>query len=183
MAHHHAMKVSTTHTYAATPEAVFATMTTPDVLVEKYTSLGHRDITILDHAVRKGAVSVRSRRTVPMQVPGFAKRFLSPTNTVEQHDQWSAPAPDGSRTGTWEVSAKGVPVKVHGTLRLTPVKGGTVVEMTGEVTSSVPLVGGKLASFVGDDVLRTMHAEEEFNDGHLAAGRKRAPAKKAAARS
>lgn len=166
------MKVSSTHRYAASPDVVFAVMTTPDVLIEKYTALGHRDVTILEHSVtgreRGGGVSVRSRRKVPMQVPGFAKRFLDPENTVEQHDCWSAAAADGTRTGTWQVSARGVPAKVGGTLRLCPAAGGTEVEITGEVNCSVPLVGGKLASFIGADVESTIRGEEEFNDLHLA---------------
>jgi hypothetical protein len=32
----------------------------------------------------------------------------------------------------------------------------------------MPIVGGRVASFVGDDVERTMHAEEAFLDGYLA---------------
>ena len=91
-----------------------------------------------------------------------------PENTVEQHDCWSASAVDGTRTGTWQVSARGVPVKVGGTLRLRPAAGGTEVEIIGEVSCSVPLVGGKLASFIGADVERTIRGEEEFNDHHLA---------------
>lgn len=173
------MKVASTHTYAAPADVVFAMMTTPDVLTQKYTALGHSGITILEHSTSGTTVAVRSRRTVPMDVPGFAKRFLSPTNSVEQHDRWGAPAKDGTRTGTWEVNARGVPVSAGGTLRLMPDKNGTtVVEITGEVKSSVPLVGGKLASFVGVDVQRTLHAEEAFNDGYLAAAAtkpKRAP--------
>jgi hypothetical protein len=163
------MKVASTHTYAAPADVVFAMMTTPDVLTEKYTALGHSGITVLDHSTTGATVAVRSRRMVPMEVPGFAKRFLSPTNSVEQHDRWNAPAKDGSRTGTWEVDARGVPVSAGGTQRLTPGKDGTtVVEIIGEVKSSVPLLGGKLASFVGADVQRTLQAEEAFNDGYLA---------------
>ena len=68
------------------------------------------------------------------------------------------------------MNAKGVPVAAGGTLRLMPDKNGTTtVEITGEVKSSVPLVGGKLALFVGVDVQRTLHAEEAFNDGNLSA--------------
>ena len=43
------MKVSSTHRYAASPDVVFAVMTAPDVLIEKYTALGHREVTILEH--------------------------------------------------------------------------------------------------------------------------------------
>ena len=170
------MKVASTHTYAAPPETVFAMMTTPETLVAKYTALGHDQVEILDRTETGGAVAVRSRRLVPMDVPGFAKKFLSPKNTVEQHDRWNAPAADGTRTGTWEVQAKGVPVKVGGDLRLAPgAKGTTVVEITGEVSCSVPLLGGKLAAFVGSDVQRTLTAEEQFQEGHLAAGVTRKP--------
>ncbi len=164
------MKVSSTHTYAAPPEEVFRMMTDPDVLSAKYEELGHQAIRITDYAVNAGAVTVASRRSVPMDVPGFAKRFLSPMNAVQQRDRWDAPATDNSRTGTWRVNATGVPVDVGGTLRLTPgkKKRTTLVEITGEVTCSVPIVGGKLAGFVGGDVQRTLTAEEDFNDSYLA---------------
>lgn len=163
------MKVASTHQYAAPPDVVFAMMTTPEVLTEKYTALGHHDVHILEHSDDGGEVSVRSRRSVPMEVPGFARKFLSPTNSVEQRDRWHAAAHDGSRSGTWEVQAKGVPVSAGGTLRLAPGAGRTtIVEIAGEVKCSVPLLGGKLAAFVGGDVQRTLAAEEQFNDGWLA---------------
>jgi hypothetical protein len=163
------MKVTSRHTYDASPAAVFAAMTSPEVLIEKYQALGHHDVQIAEHVVTDGAVRVRSKRKVPMDVPGFAKRFLKPVNSVEQTDEWAAPGPKGERHGTWKVSAGGVPVSVGGTLHLVEgPKGQTVVEISGDVTCSIPLVGGKLASFVGGDVEKTMRAEEDFNDRHLA---------------
>ena len=163
------MKVTSTHTYAAPSDVVFTMLTDPDVLTAKYTALGHRDISITEHSVDDGAVTVRSRRSVPMDVPGFAKRFLSPMNTAEQHDHWDPPAADGSRSGTWEVTSRGVPISAGGTLRITPgKKRTTVVEVTAEISCSVPLVGGKLASLVSGNVKQTLAAEEEFNDGYIA---------------
>lgn len=165
------MKVTSTHTYAAAPDDVVTMMTDPDVLTAKYEQLGHRDIRIVEHDVDDdGAITVVSKRSVPMDVPGFAKRFLSPMNTIEQRDQWSAPADDGSRDGTWQVHASGVPVDVGGTQRITPGDDPdtTVLRIDGEVTSSVPIVGGKLAGFVGGDLERTIAAEQYFNDEYLA---------------
>ena len=162
------MHVSSSHTYAAPPDVVFEMMTDPDVLVAKYEALGHRNVVITGSEADGDGLTVGSRRDVPMDVPGFAKRFLSPMNTVEQTDRWAAPGADGSRAGTWEVSARGVPVTVGGTLRIVPGDDGTIVEVAGEVSSSIPLVGGKLADFVGGDVERTLAAEETFNDGYLA---------------
>ena len=79
------------------------------------------------------------------------------------------PSAKGERHGTWKVSASGVPVTTGGSQHLVAAaKGRTVVEITGEVNCSIPFVGGKLASFVGGDVERTISAEENFNDGYLA---------------
>jgi carbon monoxide dehydrogenase subunit G len=164
-----AMRATSTHTYAAPPDRVFQVLTDPDVAVAKYTSLGHRDVRVAEHTVVDGAVVLRSTRSVPMEVPGFAKRILSPMNAVRQCDRWAAAGTAGERTGTWEVTASGVPVSVRGTLRLTPsADGTTTVEITADVTCSLPLVGGKLATFVGNDVVRTIDAEIEFNVARLA---------------
>jgi hypothetical protein len=164
------MKVSSTHTYHAPPDVVLTMLTDPEVLSAKYEALGHRDIRVVEHTVDADGVRVATRRSVPMDVPGFAKKFLKPMNTVEQLDEWDSPTTDGSCTGTWRADAGGVPVDVGGTLQITPgtKKNTTVVEISGEVRSSVPLVGGKLAGFVGADVQRTLAAEEDFNDGYLA---------------
>ncbi len=162
------MKVTSRHTYSAPPAVVFAAVTTPDVLIEKYTTLGHQDVKIIERAELAGVVRITSRRKVPMEVPGFAKRFLNSLNTVEQTDEWQPATAKGERHGTWKVSASAVPVFVGGTLRLVAAaKGGAVVEIAGEVSRSIPFVGGKLASYIGADIERTMRAEEEFNDTYL----------------
>lgn len=170
VAEHEDMKVSSTHTYGAPPHDVLTMMTDPDVLTAKYEALGHCDVRITEHDVADGAVTVVSERSVPIEVPGFAKRFLSPMNSVEQRDEWEAPSDDGSCDGAWQVNASGVPVTVGGTLQIRPgtKKGTTQVTITAEVRSSIPIVGGKLASFIGGDVERTIAAEEDFNDSYLA---------------
>lgn len=164
------MKVASTHTYAAAPEVVFEAMTSPDVMVAKYRALGHLDVRIVEHTERAGIISIRSRRGVPMEVPGFARRFFDSVNVVDEHDEWDPPTPDGSRWGIWQISARGVPVTTGGQLRLGPTPNGlgTIVELTGDVTCPMPIVGGRIASFVGEDVERTLHAEEAFLDGYLA---------------
>jgi hypothetical protein len=162
------MKVASTHTYSAAADTVFGVMTSPDVMVAKYTALGHLDVRVVEHRVESGIISIRTRRGVPMDVPGFAKRFFSQVTVIEQHDEWDPVLPDGSRCGIWQVTARGVPVTVGGQLRLSPTpEGTTIVEVTGEVVCPMPLVGSKIAAFVGDDVERTMRAEDSFIDGYL----------------
>ena len=163
------MKVASTHTYAAPPQVVFGVMTSDDVMVTKYRALGHQEVKIIEHIERAGIISIRSRRGVRLDPPAFAKRFFDPINVVDQHDEWDPPMLDGSRWGIWQVSARGVPVTTGGQLHLAPTTDGlgTVVEITGEVTCPMPIVGGRIAAFVGDDVERTLHAEAAFLDGYL----------------
>lgn len=162
------MKVASSHTYPAPPDVVFEALTSADVMVAKCQALGHHDVRVVEHREESGILSIRTRRGVPMEVPGFAKRFFSSVNVVEQHDEWDPPLPDGTRWGIWQVTARGVPVTVGGQLHLTPRRdGSTLVEVTGEVQCPMPLVGGKIAAFVGDDVESTMRAEEAFLDGYL----------------
>lgn len=163
------MKVASTHVYAAPVEQVFAVMTSPEVMVAKFRALGHLDVKIVEHVERAGIISIRSRRAVPMDVPGFAKRFFDSPTLVDQHDEWDPPLPDGSRWGIWQVAARGVPVTTGGRLRLGPTADGrgTVVEITGEVTCPMPIVGGRIATFVGEDFERTAQSEAAFLDGYL----------------
>ena len=163
------MKVASTHIYSAPADVVFDVMTSPSVVVAMYAALGHVDVKVIEHSECAGITSVRSRRGVAMDVPLFAKRFFDPVNLVDQHDEWDPPMPDGSRWGIWQVSARGVPVTAGGQMRLgpTPDGRGTVVEMTGEVTCPMPIVGSRIATLVGDEVERTMHATEAFIDGYL----------------
>lgn len=179
------MKVASTHIYSAPADAVFEVMTSPAVVVAMYSALGHVDVKVIEHSECAGITSLRSRRGVAMDVPLFAKRFFDPINVVDQHDEWDPPLPDGSRWGIWQVSARGVPVTAGGQMRLgpTPDGCGTVVEMTGEVTCPMPIVGSRIATLVGDEVERTMRASESFIEGYLrdraGSGRDSAPHQRA----
>ncbi|MFZ4721057.1 MAG: DUF2505 domain-containing protein [Ilumatobacteraceae bacterium] len=163
------MKVASTHVYSAPPDVVYAAMSSPEVMVAKYVALGHLDVKIIEHTQCAGITSVRSRRAVPVDPPGFARRFFDPVTVVDQHDEWDPPMPDGSHWGIWQVSARGVPVTTGGQLRLGPTADGTgtVVEITGEVNCPMPIIGGRVAAWVGGDVERTMAAEAAFLDGYL----------------
>jgi len=167
-AHDGDVRFEINHHFRSDLAKVFAAYTTPEVVTAKYESLGHRNVEILEHDDEGGPVRIRSRRLVPLDVPGFAKRVLSPTNTVEQTDTWTAADDSGARTGTFTVAAKGVPADVSGTLRLVNVPdGGTAMTIAGDVECRVPLVGGKIADFLGSTVKKTIEGEHRFTLGYL----------------
>lgn len=163
------MEFSVTHTYPRSAAAVFAMLVDFDRVCAKYEALGHADVELISRDEDDdGATTLVTRRVVPLELPGFAKRVLSPRQSVTQTDTWSAPDTDGVRRGTFAAVAKGTPVQVHGTMRLAPA-GARRCTNTTDVTveCKIPLIGGKIASFVAGDTRRAVDHEQTWIRGHL----------------
>ncbi|MEO9248362.1 DUF2505 domain-containing protein [Citricoccus nitrophenolicus] len=97
-----------------------------------------------------GPVSVTMVRSVPVNrlpdaVQKFAGKFLGDKLSLEQHETWSAPAADGSRTGQLVVTVAAAKTTATAEQLLLPTEGGTEVRVTGAVECRIPLVGGKIA--------------------------------------
>ena len=86
------MEFTADHTYEHPADTVFAALTDVDAVRAKYEAIGQRDVNLVSRDVGDdGSVTLVTTRVVPLDVPGFAKRFLSPSQTVTQTDDWAAP--------------------------------------------------------------------------------------------
>ena len=75
---------------------------------------------------------------------------------------------DGSWSGTFDVDVQGAPVHISGTMSLTPDGGGARHDVELDLGVKIPLIGGKIADWVGkNDGQRTLDAEFAFNDARL----------------
>jgi len=93
-----------------------------------------------------GAFSTTSVRTLPTtRLPEIARKFVGDSLTVTQFESWEAPAADGSRQSSISLKITGAPLDVSAVQRLIADGGSTRVELEGNVTSSVPFLGGKIA--------------------------------------
>jgi hypothetical protein len=93
-----------------------------------------------------GAFSTTSVRTLPTtRLPEIARKFVGERLTVTQLETWEAPAADGSRQSSISLKIAGAPLDVSAVQRLVADGGNTRVELEGNVTSSVPFLGGKIA--------------------------------------
>ena len=164
------MQLEVTHTYQRSAAAVFEVLTDFELVREKYEALGHTEMELVSREEHKdGGVTLVTRRVVPLELPGFAKKVLSPRQSVTQTDTWTGPDADGVRTGTFTVVGKGTPVQVRGKMRLTPTsarKSTNVIVATVECKS--PLIGGKIADFVAGDTRRAVDHEETWTRAHFA---------------
>ncbi|HEX5097290.1 MAG TPA: DUF2505 domain-containing protein [Acidimicrobiia bacterium] len=163
------MEIQDAHVYPVPVDAVVAMLRDQAATIEKYESMGHRDVQILECEADDDALTIKSSRVVDVDLPGFAKKVLKPTNTMVQTDEWRR-ARDGSWAGTFDVEVKGAPVRIAGTMRLAPADAGCRHEVTIDFQVKVPIVGGKIADWAAkNDGRRTLSAEFAFNDERLRA--------------
>lgn len=97
-----------------------------------------------------GPVSVTMVRSVPVNrlpeaVQKFAGKFLGDKLSLEQHETWSAPGEDGSRTGQLVVTVAAAKTSATAEQLLLPTDDGSEVRVTGAVECRIPLVGSKIA--------------------------------------
>jgi hypothetical protein len=162
------MAFSGDQTYAAAVDDVFALFTDPEVVRARYEAAGDRDIEILECGPQGDGFVIRTSRTVDVDIPGFARKVLKPTNTMIQVDTWSARDLDGARDGDFAIEVKGAPVKVAGEMRIEPTAdGGTRHTVDGKLDVKVPLIGGKVASWAEGPSQQRLDTEYDFHRARL----------------
>jgi Protein of unknown function (DUF2505) len=103
-------------------------------------------------------------RTMPADgIPSFATKFVGDKIQVVQNETWTSP------TGAdLEVTIPGKPGQFKGTVRLAERGGETTETVTGDIKVSIPLVGGKLESLIGDLLASALRTEGKVGAKWLA---------------
>jgi uncharacterized protein YndB with AHSA1/START domain len=161
------MRMQVTHHFDADVPTVFALLSDPEFLQRKYADQGASDVSVDSHDERGGSPHIVSRRKVTIDLPGFAKKVMQPTNTVVQTDDWSGEQA-GRRVCSYKVEVQGVPSRIDGTVTLSPDGGGTRQDVEAEVKVSIPLLGGKLEKLAVDSGKKLLEAEAAFTAKELA---------------
>jgi len=162
------MDLKGTYTYNAPVDAVLAMLRDPKATIAKYESMNHRNVEILECKESRGVLRISSSRVVDVDLPGFAKRVLKPTNTMRQTDEWKK-LKDGSWEGTFDVEVHGAPIHISGSMSLTPEGEKCTHDVSIKVDVKVPIVGGAIADWAAkNDVRRSLDGEFAFNAEWLA---------------
>ncbi len=153
--------IETTHVYSQDSDALYEHFLDEAAVTAKHEKLGARRVEILEWSVDDEGAELVFQREVPIEVPGFLRRFLQPWNTVTQREHWTIEDP-GLYHADLEVEIENVPVTIGGTLDIGSTDDGCVNDIVLSVRSGVPLVGGKLADFVAGDSRRLIDAEYRY---------------------
>ncbi|MDQ1241852.1 MAG: hypothetical protein QG586_2161 [Pseudomonadota bacterium] len=151
------MKVHVKHSLKTDVAAAFKLCTEQKSQEQVYAKLGGSDLKIKREG-RAPNVQLRISRKMPANPPAAIRRIVPSTNEVSHVEKWAADG-DGHAADI-VVEIKGVPVKIVGSKVLQPEKGGCSVEWNFDITSGIPLVGGIIASFAGDEIKKNL--EDEF---------------------
>lgn len=151
------MKVHVKHTLKADVADAFRLCTEQKSQEAVYAQLGGTDLKIKREG-RAPNVKLRISRRMPANPPAAIRRLVPSTNEVSHTEEWAADG-KGYSAGI-VVDIKGVPVRIAGTKSLKPEKGGCSVEWDFDVTSGIPLLGGLVAAFAGQELETNL--EDEF---------------------
>jgi hypothetical protein len=95
------------------------------------------------------------------RLPGLVTQFHKGDLKIVREEKWS-PITDGAATATVTGSIPGAPVTLSGNGKLAPAGGGSRLDFLATVEVRIPLVGGKIESFIGSQLAELLIAEQRF---------------------
>ncbi|MUL81757.1 MULTISPECIES: DUF2505 domain-containing protein [unclassified Mycolicibacterium] len=95
------------------------------------------------------------------RLPGLVSQFHRGDLRIRREERWQ-PIRDGLADGTVEGSIPGAPVSLSGTAKLATTDSGSRLTVHITVEVRVPLVGGKIESFIGRQLVDLLTAEQRF---------------------
>ena len=162
MPHNGSMDIAAVNDFAATPERVFDMLTDPDFLDRVC-----RATSPLEYEVYVEGPTAGTRRV--MKAPSSVVTFTGPTITVRDEIAWHAPASGPERSGTATIKVEGVPVALHGRVRLSAGGRGTILDYAGHLKVSIPFVGPKLETQAAPLLLEALKVQQRVGDDYLSA--------------
>lgn len=114
-----------------------------------------------------GVDVVTTQVLLPSRLPGFVSQFHRGNLEIRRAENWT-PLADGRATAAITGGIAGAPVSVTGGADLSSTDTGARMAFVTKVTVRVPLVGGKLETFIGDQLVELLNAEQRFTTRWLA---------------
>jgi hypothetical protein len=100
------------------------------------------------------------------RLPGVVTQFHPGDLSIVREEAWTRIG-DGKATATVTGVIPGAPVSLTGTAVLAPSGGGSRLQFTAAVEVRIPLVGGKIENFIGNQLVDLLIAEQRFTTAWL----------------
>jgi hypothetical protein len=139
----------------------FGVLTDRDYIEAKCAATGSLRTRIEISGDAGSAITVRTERVLPANVPAVAKSFVGETIDVTEIQEWSAPDADGTRSAIVTVRFSG-PLRFEGTADLRPTAQGCTIQTIGRLTAKVPFVGGTIEEEAARQTEKYLRVEESL---------------------
>jgi hypothetical protein len=148
-------------TFPADAFRTFAVLTNRDYIEAKCAATGSLRTVIDVSGDASSAITIRTERMLPANVPAVAKSFVGETIDVTEIQEWSAPDHEGSRSAILTVKFSG-PLRFEGTADLRPTSQGCSIHTLGRLTAKVPFVGGTIEEEAARQTEKYLRIEESL---------------------
>ena len=134
------------HHFSQDADDVFAAMTSSELLTQRCTDLGEKNIQCsVEENGRKSAVNLS--RTVKRDLPKVLAAMFSAENTIRMKEQWETIG--STYMGNYAAEVVGQPVALSAKFKLKPsADGGCDYSIDYQCKASIPLVGKKIEEFI-----------------------------------
>ena len=132
--------------------------------LERLADSGADDYSLDSMTVNGEGIDVVTTQTLRAdRLPGVVTQFHRGDLSFVREETWT-PISDGQATATVKGSITGAPATLSGTAVLAPAKSGagSRLEFKASVEVKVPLVGGKIENFIGNQLVELLIAEQRF---------------------
>ncbi len=160
------MKFEEVYCYDRDADTVI-TMFTDRVYFEKKYEKAADSYDILEHQSDDSRFQIKVKRSMPLNVPvpGFAKKVLGGGGmTVIQEDIWDK----STRRGRINIELVGAPVQITAEMELKQGANGAENHVHWSIDSSIPLIGGKVAKLVAEDIKAKSPEDQKLTNQLLA---------------
>ena len=154
-----------THHFNQDADDVFAAMTSAELLTQRCTDLGEKNIKCsVEENGRKTAVNLS--RTVKRDLPKVLAAMFSAENTIKMKEQWETIG--STYMGSYAAEVVGQPVALSAKFKLKPsADGGCDYSIDYQCKASIPLVGKKIEEFIISQTAGGLEQEINWLKKHL----------------
>ncbi len=163
------MKFETRLTWDAPLARVMAMLTDRRYFERKLELMAHEEAEVLSAGMdgTRFTVMTRVKGRPSIKLPALAQKFIKPDQAVEieQTDCWDTATATGSVSF---VNKSASVITISATMQLSEEDGRTINRLSWTVECGVPLVGGKLAEMISEDIRAKALRNEEVSRQILA---------------
>lgn len=147
---------------AVSPGTLYRIVTSREYLQARLDKLGGPNASIVELSADADHAKLSFQHSVPAEkLPAVIRTLFSGDLRIDRTETWTR-NDDAEYLGTVVAGIAGMPGRIEGSMRITPLNGGAHLRGTGQVSVSIPLIGGKVESASAEQVNKLLAAEAEF---------------------